>query len=123
MDYRRLGRSGLKVSEICLGTMTFGNGADEAEAARMVNAAFDAGVNFFDTANSYVGGVSETMLGKALKGRRQEQKVLAARQMLTRRRNGQLKALNVMMVCVSRMPDRQCTFSLTKWPMSVSLST
>ncbi|MFO1083804.1 MAG: aldo/keto reductase [Reyranellaceae bacterium] len=72
MDYRRLGRAGLKVSEICLGTMTFGNGADEAEAARMVHAAFDAGVNFFDTANTYVAGVSETMLGKALKGRRQD---------------------------------------------------
>ncbi len=72
MDYRRLGRAGLKVSEICLGTMTFGNGADEAEAKRMVDAAFDAGVNFFDTANAYVAGVSETMLGKALKGRRSD---------------------------------------------------
>src|SRR5882757_5606503 len=72
MDYRRLGRSGLKVSEICLGTMTFGNGADEAEAARMVHAAFDAGVNFFDTADAYVNGVSEDMLGKALKGRRSD---------------------------------------------------
>jgi len=72
MDYRRLGRSGLKVSEICLGTMTFGNGADQDEASRMVGTALDAGVNFFDTANSYVGGVSETMLGEALKGRRQD---------------------------------------------------
>ena len=72
MEYRRLGRSGLKVSEICLGTMTFGNGADEAEAARMVHAAFDAGVNFFDTADAYVNGVSEAMLGKALKGRRSD---------------------------------------------------
>jgi aryl-alcohol dehydrogenase-like predicted oxidoreductase len=70
MEYRRLGRSGLKVSEMCLGTMTFGNGADETEAARMVHAALDGGVNFFDTANSYVGGVSESMLGKALTGRR-----------------------------------------------------
>ena len=52
VEYRRLGRSGLKVSEICLGTMTFGNGADEAESARMVHAAFDAGVNFFDTADA-----------------------------------------------------------------------
>ena len=66
MDYRRLGRAGLKVSEICLGTMTFGNGADQDGAAAMVNAALDSGVNFFDTANSYVGGVSETMLGVAL---------------------------------------------------------
>ena len=72
MEYRRLGRSGLTDSEICLGTMTFGNGADEAEAVRMVDAAFDAGVNFFDTADTYVGGVSETMLGKALKGRRSD---------------------------------------------------
>ncbi len=72
MDYRRLGRAGLKVSEICLGTMTFGNGADQAEATRMVDTALGAGLNFFDTANSYVGGVSETMLGEALKGRRQD---------------------------------------------------
>lgn len=70
MDYRNLGRAGLKVSEICLGTMTFGNGADQEGAAAMVNAALDAGVTFFDTANSYVGGTSETMLGVALKGRR-----------------------------------------------------
>ena len=48
--------------------MTFGNGADQAEATRMVSAMLDAGVNFFDTANSYVGGTSETMLGEALKG-------------------------------------------------------
>jgi aryl-alcohol dehydrogenase-like predicted oxidoreductase len=72
MDYRNLGRAGLKVSEICLGTMTFGNGADQAEATRMVDAALAAGVNFFDTANSYVGGTSEAMLGEALKGKRHE---------------------------------------------------
>lgn len=72
MDYRNLGRAGLKVSEICLGTMTFGNGADQDGASAMVNAALDAGVTFFDTANSYVGGTSETMLGVALKGRRED---------------------------------------------------
>ena len=72
MDYRNLGRAGLKVSEICLGTMTMGNGADQAESSRMVDAAMAAGVNFFDTANSYVGGTSETMLGVALKGRRHD---------------------------------------------------
>jgi len=72
VDYRNLGRAGLKVSEICLGTMTFGNGADQAEASRMVDTALGAGVNFFDTANSYVGGTSETMLGEALKGKRHE---------------------------------------------------
>ena len=72
MEYRRLGHSGLKVSEICLGTMTFGHGADEAEAKRIVDLAFDAGVNFFDTANTYGNGESELLLGKALKGRRRE---------------------------------------------------
>lgn len=72
MEYRRLGKSGLKVSEICLGTMTFGHGADEAESERMVHLAWDAGVNFFDTANSYSEGESELLLGKALKGRRRD---------------------------------------------------
>jgi aryl-alcohol dehydrogenase-like predicted oxidoreductase len=52
--------------------MTFGHGADEAEAKRMVDLCFDAGVNFFDTADSYSGGQSEILLGKALKGRRRE---------------------------------------------------
>src|SRR5438552_4969834 len=72
MEYRRVGRSGLKVSELCLGTMTFGHGTDEGEAQRIVDLAFDAGVNFFDTANSYGNGQSELLLGKALKGRRRE---------------------------------------------------
>jgi len=72
MDYRRIGRSGLKVSEVCLGTMTFGHGTDEAEAKRMVDLAFEKGVNFFDTANTYGNGQSEILLGKALKGRREE---------------------------------------------------
>lgn len=72
MEYRNLGRAGVKVSEICLGTMTFGNGADQDETTRMVHAAFDAGVNFFDTANAYVWGKSEAMLGVALKGKRHQ---------------------------------------------------
>lgn len=72
MEYRNLGRAGLKVSEICLGTMTFGNGADQDGATKMVNTALDAGLTFFDTANSYVGGISETMLGVALKGKRHD---------------------------------------------------
>lgn len=72
MQYRNMGRTGLKVSEICLGTMTFGHSTDEAEATKIVDLAFDAGVNFFDTANSYAESRSETILGKALKGRRQE---------------------------------------------------
>lgn len=72
MQYRRMGRSGLKVSEICLGTMTFGHGADAAESARMVDMAIDRGINFFDTANTYADFKSEVFLGKALKDRRRE---------------------------------------------------
>ena len=72
MECRRMGRSGLKVSEICLGTMTFGHSVDEGEAKRIVDLALDAGVNFVDTANTYAGGQSEVLLGKALKGRRQD---------------------------------------------------
>ena len=70
MQYRRMGRSGLKVSEICLGTMTFGHGADESESKRMVDVALDRGINFFDTANTYADFQSEAFLGKALKNRR-----------------------------------------------------
>jgi aryl-alcohol dehydrogenase-like predicted oxidoreductase len=72
MEYRRIGRSGLKVSEICLGTMTFGASVEEAEAIGIVNLALDGGINLFDTADAYNGGRSEEMLGKALKGRRRE---------------------------------------------------
>ncbi len=72
MEYRRMGRSGLQVSEICLGTMTFGHGADEAEADRILGACLDAGVNFLDTANSYNGGETEVILGNLLRGRRHE---------------------------------------------------
>jgi aryl-alcohol dehydrogenase-like predicted oxidoreductase len=78
MQYRRLGRSGLKVSEICLGSMTFGRGADQAETTHMVEAALAGGVNFIDTADGYNGGVAETMLGQALLGRRR-QVVLASK--------------------------------------------
>jgi aryl-alcohol dehydrogenase-like predicted oxidoreductase len=72
MEYRRLGRSGLKVSELCLGTMTFGHGTDTNEAQRIVLDALDAGVTFFDTADGYSDGMSETMLGQALGARRHE---------------------------------------------------
>ncbi len=72
MDYHRMGRSGLKVSELCLGTMTFGHGTNQTEATRMVDLCFDHGINFFDTANTYGDGQSEILLGNALKGHRRE---------------------------------------------------
>lgn len=72
MEYRRLGASGLRVSVIGLGGNTFGRYVDEQQTARVVGAALDAGVNFFDTANIYSAGVSEQYLGKALQGAREQ---------------------------------------------------
>lgn len=75
MTYATLGRSGLKVSEACLGTMNFGTGGgvascDEGEARRIVDAFLDAGHNAIDTADAYTGGESEEIVGRAVKGRR-----------------------------------------------------
>jgi aryl-alcohol dehydrogenase-like predicted oxidoreductase len=74
MNYRQLGRTGIEVSELCLGAMMFGDwgNTDEAECIRMVHAALDGGINFVDTADVYSQGVSEETVGKALKGRRDE---------------------------------------------------
>ncbi len=71
MEYRRLGASGIEVSPLCLGTMTFGDTTDAAEAQRIVDAAFDAGINFIDTADNYGNGASETIVGAAIKANRQ----------------------------------------------------
>lgn len=65
-----LSKTGLNVSRLCFGTMTFGGQTGEAASVQMVDRCLDAGVNFFDTANAYTGGMSETLLGRALKGRR-----------------------------------------------------
>ena len=70
MEYRKLGRSGLKVSPLCLGTMMFGGPTDEPESARMVARAKDAGVNFIDTADVYNDGRSEEIVGRAIKAER-----------------------------------------------------
>lgn len=70
MKYRLLGRTGVSVSEICLGTMMFGGPTDEAESTRIIHAALDAGINFVDTADMYSTGKSEEVTGRALQGRR-----------------------------------------------------
>lgn len=81
MEYRCLGSSGLLVSPVCLGTMTFGTPVGEADAVRLVHAAIDMGINFIDTANAYegyarvlgsAGGVGEEITGAALKGKRED---------------------------------------------------
>jgi aryl-alcohol dehydrogenase-like predicted oxidoreductase len=80
MNYRFLGNSGIKISELCFGTMTFGGRGgferigrvDQETADAMVGMAFDAGINFFDTADVYSQGMAEELLGKALGQRRRE---------------------------------------------------
>jgi aryl-alcohol dehydrogenase-like predicted oxidoreductase len=81
MRYARLGNTGLIVSRLAFGAMTFGQDSgpmsavwktEQREADKLVNQALDAGINFFDTADSYAGGQSETMLGKALGPRRRD---------------------------------------------------
>jgi aryl-alcohol dehydrogenase-like predicted oxidoreductase len=80
MRIRLLGRTGLKVSEICLGTMTFGStpgarrvpGCSEEESLKILNAYLERGGNFIDTADGYADGRSEEILGKGLKGRRDD---------------------------------------------------
>ncbi|MFQ5933322.1 MAG: aldo/keto reductase [Dehalococcoidia bacterium] len=70
MEYRRLGNSGLMVSTVGLGTNNFGSRADEKQSIRVLEQALDLGVNFLDTANVYSGTRSEEIIGKALKGKR-----------------------------------------------------
>jgi len=70
MRYRKLGRTGVKVSAMCLGTMNYGNQVGETEAINIIEGALNAGVNFLDTADAYAEGRSEEIIGKALKGKR-----------------------------------------------------
>jgi aryl-alcohol dehydrogenase-like predicted oxidoreductase len=70
MKYRKLGKSALRVSEICLGTMMFGDQTDARESASIVDYAFDHGVNFIDTADVYTLGESETITGACIKAKR-----------------------------------------------------
>jgi aryl-alcohol dehydrogenase-like predicted oxidoreductase len=70
MPYRNLPGAGIKVSQLCLGTMMFGGPSDEAESLRIIDHALETGINFLDTANVYNGGASEQIVGKAIAGRR-----------------------------------------------------
>ena len=85
MQYTSLGKSGMKVSRLCLGTMNFGPATDEKEAFRIMDAALDAGINFFDTANIYGwgenSGLTEEIIGRWFRqgGGRRERVVLATK--------------------------------------------
>ncbi len=86
MEYRRLGNSGLKVSSLCLGCMSFGDPAQgwhnwvlgEDESAAIIRRALEAGINFFDTANVYAGGASEEITGRALKAHARRDEIVIA---------------------------------------------
>src|SRR5665811_2364142 len=104
MKYTHLGRSGLSVSRLCLGTMNFGPQTDEPEAHSIMDSAQEAGINFFDTANVYGGtehrGWTEEILGRwfAKGGQRREKTVLATKlfgDMTDRPNDGKLSALNI----------------------------
>ncbi len=86
MQFKRLGRSPIQVSTICMGTMTFGSGADEATAHRILDRSLEAGINFFDTAENYPvppkeewAGVTEEIVGRWLKTRRRDEVILATK--------------------------------------------
>src|SRR6201986_4179734 len=74
MEHRPLGRTGVQVSKLCLGTMMFGawGNPDHDDSIRIIHAALDAGINFVDSADVYSAGESEEIVGKALKGRRDD---------------------------------------------------
>ena len=80
MHYRRLGRSGLKVSEISLGSwLTFGNQVDVDQAVNIMQVAFEQGVNFFDNADVYANGQAEIVMGQAIKGMPREELVISSK--------------------------------------------
>lgn len=86
MNYHRLGRSGLLVSDVCLGTMTFGSQVSESDSLRILDRAFESGINFFDTAEAYATpmcaetyGASERILGKWLRSKPRDSVILATK--------------------------------------------
>jgi len=79
MDYRFLGRTGMRVSELCLGAMTFGRESTEEDSFRMMDCFVEAGGNFIDTANVYSTGASEEIVGRWLKNKRRDDFVIATK--------------------------------------------
>ena len=86
MQYRYIGKTGLRVTPICLGTMSFGSWSDEAESFKIMDKAYDRGINFFDTAELYPvppkeswAGETETIIGKWLKGKQRDKMIIASK--------------------------------------------
>lgn len=83
MEYRTLGKSGLKVSEIGLGGNDFGRSTDEQTSIKIIAHALELGINFIDTADNYSRGRSEEIVGKAIKGKRSQ--VVVARSLVIKK--------------------------------------
>lgn len=79
MEYVRLGNTGLQVSELCLGTMTFGNEADEETSRQIMAESLDRGINFFDTAHNYNKGATEQIVGRWINGPQRQEIILASK--------------------------------------------
>jgi len=84
MEYRRLGRSGVMVSPLCLGAMNFGGSTNEEDSFAIMQKAFDAGINFFDTANVYNKGESENITGRFLKEHKLRERIVLATKVFSR---------------------------------------
>src|SRR5580698_8671855 len=100
MEYRQLGKSGFKVPELCFGTGTFGGGNEffkawgatqDEEARKLIDVCMEAGCNFFDTADVYSDGASETVLGKAIQHLKREDVLISTKATF---RQGALKGPN-----------------------------
>ena len=100
MEYRTLGRSGLKISTMTMGTMTFGGAGGFAkvgntgldDARRLIDLCIDSGINLIDTANVYSGGVSEEIIGEALGGKRKGDVLIATKARMPDRQRPQRRA-------------------------------
>ena len=128
MDNRQMPLTDIGVSPICLGTMTFGTPVDEDEAIKLVHYAIARGVNFIDTANMYEGytrypgspgGVAEEILGKALRGRR-EQVVLATK--VGMKVGGAPEDEGTSPAAIKKQLDQSLNSSLDFWPLPMRIT-
>ncbi|NUM48777.1 MAG: aldo/keto reductase, partial [Anaerolineales bacterium] len=110
MNYKSFGRTGIKVSELCLGCMNFGGKTPEAEAIQIIHQAVELGINFLDTANVYSRGGSEMVVGRALQRSGKRDKLILATKV-----NGRMDDADVLAAGNSRRHIiQQCEASLKR---------
>ena len=103
MEYRKLGRSGILVSPLCLGTLNFGGATNETDSFAIMQKAVDGGINFFDTAHAYYNGEGERIIGKFLRDRQLRKQVVLATKIYVRTENlpnqGDAIRLHILKAC------------------------